>query len=237
MEIGIIVGCDVNQEWLLPWFWRHYTKENSIPITFMNFGMSDEGVRWCQQRGTVLPINVITKDEMRSMARDLWEIAYGAATLQRLRDAWFKKPYAFLSSPFEVTLWLDLDCEVKTNIEPLFSLLPKDAEIGMVKEERLILFSPAGLNSYNTGVVLFRKKAPILSRFLEFSKLYRDEYLGDQEILSLAIEHDQPKMIQLPCIYNWDPKQGERSDAAIYHYMGQKGKEEIKQKMEHSTAN
>lgn len=235
MERGVIIGCDANQEWLLPWFFGHYKQWNEIPLTFIDLGMSESGLRWCREKGNVISLGVIELEEKRrGMGRDLWEIAYGKGELQKLRSAWFKKPYAFLASPYEITLWLDLDCEVKKSLVPLFALLEEGSEIGMVKEERIILFSPAGLDSYNSGVVLFRKEAPILSRFLEFSKLYQDDYLGDQEILALAIEETCPKMTHLPLIYNWDWKRGESEEVAIYHHMGQNGKEVIRQKIKNN---
>ena len=39
---GIIVASDMQQEWLLPWWWEHYTRFNSFPVAFIDFGMSKE---------------------------------------------------------------------------------------------------------------------------------------------------------------------------------------------------
>ena len=55
---GIVVGADLTQEWLLPWWWSHYSRFNSLPVAFIDFGMSDEMKKWCQERGELIPLPV-----------------------------------------------------------------------------------------------------------------------------------------------------------------------------------
>jgi hypothetical protein len=55
-QSGIIVGCDANQEWLLPWWWDHYCKHNSYPVAFVDFGMSEAALAWCQEKGQCISL-------------------------------------------------------------------------------------------------------------------------------------------------------------------------------------
>ena len=47
---GILVGSDLNQEWLLSDWYSHLRKFNpDIPIAFGDLGMSEEGRGWCEK--------------------------------------------------------------------------------------------------------------------------------------------------------------------------------------------
>ena len=99
---GIIVGCDANQEWLLPWWWEHYSAWNRYPVVFIDFGMTTEGIAFCQQRGSCLPLGpiLLMEKSIRSFKkRAIWEQHYGKALWHR-RMIWFKKPFALLRAPF-----------------------------------------------------------------------------------------------------------------------------------------
>ncbi len=51
MTKGILIGCDQNQEWMLEWWWAHYSRHNCYPVAFVDFGMSQEAKKWCQSKG------------------------------------------------------------------------------------------------------------------------------------------------------------------------------------------
>lgn len=51
----IVVVCSKDKEWMLPWWWMHYHYHNSLPVTFIDQGMSAAAKQWCAKRGVVLP--------------------------------------------------------------------------------------------------------------------------------------------------------------------------------------
>src|SRR6266404_4365778 len=113
---GIIVGANQHCAWLLPWWWRHYARHNTYPVTFFDFGLSEDVIAWCRERGEVIRFNPDTiampaKEEIDPQNRAKWEMLYGEA-IWSARQGWFCKPVACVQSPYEETLWLDLDCEV-----------------------------------------------------------------------------------------------------------------------------
>ena len=55
---GVLTGCDENHEWMLKWWWKHYTSSNTLPVTFLDFGMSKSAQIWCKKRGLVIPVNM-----------------------------------------------------------------------------------------------------------------------------------------------------------------------------------
>ena len=51
VECGVVVGSDIGSEWMLEWWFNNYSKHNDFPVTFVDYGMSLEASRWCEERG------------------------------------------------------------------------------------------------------------------------------------------------------------------------------------------
>lgn len=226
LEKGIVVGADKSVEWLLAWWWEHYSLYNSYPVLFCDFGMSLAQKKWCAKRGEVaalasegmipLPKEMVLAEEAQK-----WEAAY-SPDVWKSRTAWFKKPLACLKSPFDVSLWLDIDCEVCGPLEPLFESFEPSAEIALARE----ISQPDEL--FNSGVILFRKNASILQKWLEASFSRSGEFMGDQELLSKIIQEERVAIQELPYFYNWRMVFGFHPMALIVHWAGAWGKEHLK---------
>src|SRR5688572_4420480 len=105
---GIVVGCDSKQEWLLPWWWSHYSAHNEYPVAFVNFGMSPDAWKWCQERGTGICLSdseLFKEKELSPEIKKQWDGRAGDGFFY-FRSAWFKKPLAFFHSPFSSSCWL-----------------------------------------------------------------------------------------------------------------------------------
>ena len=219
MSDGVVVGADDLQEWLLPWWWDHFSQQNRYPVTFVDFGMSEEKRRWCLERGGLLSLNmsdlfVRDRDEVASALSEAWEQHYGE-DFWGARKAWFRKPFACLRTPYERTIWLDLDCQVMGSLTKLFDACSHPSGVALCLDKN----APV----YNSGVIVFRRDAPILQEWadqaLEKSGLFR----GDQDLLTAII--DKRAIYELPAIYNWPFNYGANPDAVITHWIGAAGKE------------
>jgi len=232
MAQGIICGCDAVQEWLLDWWWSSYSECNAFPVTFFDFGMSKEAKKWCQTRGelkslqdfTLLPYqggSELIDEFKRAHGEKMWEY----------RKAWFCKPLAMLQSPYERSLWLDLDCEVMQPLDPLMNF-----PMGEVSFAAARGFRCEGLPLYhqkvffNSGVVLFERKAPIIEKWALMALHENENYLGDDQILSQLILKEQLPLAELPFEYNWQPGEGINFNALIVHWIGKEGKKYIREK-------
>lgn len=233
MDEGIVVGCDQKLEWILPWWWNHYSAHNSYPVAFVDFGMSKKAATWCQKRGRTVQLPKSTL-LVPSDFKEEWAERYGIE-ISAHREAWFKKPLAFLLSPFSHGLWIDLDCEIRGSVEPLFHCLTFGAEIALAREpdfsqkkdSEMGLLLPDEI-SYNSGVIAFKQQAKILQQWIEEGA----DYPSDQQALSRAIFNHKPNLVELPHIYNWVRVLGPNEQAVIYHYAGNPGKIEILEQLE-----
>lgn len=238
MKEGILVGFDQKIEWLLPWWWTNYSKHNSFPVTFVDFGMSEKARFFCAKRGELIALEFssefIQVKEPWNRAHVKWESIYGTS-LWESRQSWFKKPLALLKSPYERTIWLDLDCEVLTNLSPLFQRCFSGPDVALAKEtEAAILHEKRegqlleGESLYNSGVIVYKREAPLIQKWAEQSLKCSGEFWGDQQLLSRLIFIHSYEIQELSEIYNWRMSQGFNLHAAIIHWVGSWGKEYIR---------
>ncbi len=229
MNAGILVGCDETQEWLLSWWWEHFTAHNNIPVTFIDFGMSKASLSWCASKGDVIPLSSSLIPSVKTSLSEKriaeWENQYGKEVWQA-RCTWFKKPEALLLTPYEKTLWIDLDCEVLGSLEPLFAYADGTAELAIAREPN------KGFDhehiTYNSGVIAYHSASSLVKKWAEQVPSTTALYLGDQDLLSALIATEKPKIYELPPEYNWRMSQGLNLNALIIHWAGTWGKTYIK---------
>lgn len=235
MERGVLVGADQKEEWLLSWWWSSYTFCNSLPVTFIDWGMSEEAKGWCQERGQLisLPIPDCFFQGREIVAKPVLNvIEESEGELWETRPFWFSKPLALLASPYEFTAWIDLDCEILTPLDPIFEYanpiaIARETERSHLREERRGIL-PKGQTLYNSGVIVYKKKTPLLQRWAEVCLQQHTSFFGDQDVLSYLLANESFDFVELPAIFNWRLSQGLHFDARIIHWTGSWGKAFIK---------
>jgi hypothetical protein len=221
---GVIVGCDNKQEWMLPWWWSHYEKHHDLPVAFIDFGMSKKFQKWCKARGSLIPL-MAPKDfvsppaSISSELCEKWEMRYGSH-LWKGRSQWFYKPFALLQSPFKETIWFDLDCEILGSLTHLFQKLHRHLQVAVARDNTGS-FEEVG---YNSGVIIFNAKSPLLSRWASACISQNHQFLGDQEVLTHLIQEDGIEIVELDEKYNWVVKNGVHPEAVVLHWSGAWGK-------------
>ncbi|PIS02711.1 MAG: hypothetical protein COT85_01385 [Chlamydiae bacterium CG10_big_fil_rev_8_21_14_0_10_42_34] len=228
---GVIVGADMTQEWLLPWWFRKFRQNNNDPVTFVDFGMSFEKKQWCKQNGELISLRIFAdfvkeKDEIDPKTSQFWENEFGSHCWES-RSSWFKKPLACLQSPYERTLWIDLDCEVRASIKDLFDYADQPSRFSMAKDQ-----VPAikGVNYpiYNSGVIAYMSNAEILVEWAK-SCLKKNHVLrGDQEVFSALINEKKISFKKIPQAYNFSRTIEEKEACKILHWHGPHGKQVIR---------
>ncbi len=219
-EEGIIVGSDLTQEWLVPWWLSHYRKYNTHPVAFVDFGMSEEMKKWCQAEGElvrlfVADIFVAEKKQIDPSLALSMEKACGKEFWPS-RDAWFKKPLACLQSPFDKSIWIDLDCEIRGSLKPLFELCGENLAIA----RDFIPENPV----YNSGVFAFKKGLRLIEKWADACFERNHEFRGDQDVLNALIQEQNIPLSEISPLYNWSRCHEENPEAAILHWHGPHGK-------------
>lgn len=229
---GVLVAADCSQEWLLPWWWKHYQSHNDFPVTFVDLGLSASKKQWCKERGHyfLLPlpdIFVLEKEELSSEQIQRWEEIYGSS-FWHSRNAWFKKPMACLQSPYQKTVWLDLDCQVRSCLRPLFNYAKEKNSLAIAKENSIHM-QQEGL--YNSGVLVFQKDNPLLEEWALLALKKNHLYPGDQDILSALLKEQTAVLEELPAIWNWSRSLENTPVVRIQHWHGPHGKQVIAHQM------
>ena len=233
---GVVVASNEQQEWLLPWWWENYTKHNTFPVTFINFGLSEEGKSFCRQRGELVEIPFLpfigVKEETEEERGVFWESIYGSSAWWAKRSLWHKKPIALLQTPYEQTLWLDTDCEVHASLAPLFEKMTKESGLLICPEpeeaqefdrEKGHIFVDEVL--FNSGVIGFTRGSPYILEWACHTLKDHGFYLGDQNLLSRLIYEKKWPVQILDRLYNWRQiTHGKHPDVKITHWVGDMGK-------------
>jgi hypothetical protein len=216
---GVVVASDARLEWLIPWWWERYSRYNAYPVAFVDYGMSEEMRKWCAERGEVVPLSL---PDLFSAGNALLKLLLLDKDVDEewffSRNAWFKKPFACLHSPFKKSVWIDLDCEMKGSIEPLFAM-------------RLALALDHYADApyypvYNSGVIAFEHGVSLFEEWADLCVRENHTFPGDQEVLSWLIEQKKC-IVEMPAIYNWSRLSHENPQAVIVHWHGPVGKEHI----------
>jgi hypothetical protein len=229
---GFLVASDQNLEWLLPWWWDRYSSFNSHPVCFVDFGMTKEAVLWCRDRGQVIAVNEPhVFSPLSEEKRQEFEKIYGKSFCQS-RQAWLKKPLACSLSPFEQTVWLDLDCEVLSQLTDMFDFLSPTKEMALCfgstsSPAQWIQEAFDAGTVCNSGVIVFSKKSSLIAQWERMVKEQSEQYFGDECILSLLICRHLDKVSRLPEAYNWRMSRGVPLYAKIIHWNGEWGKQYI----------
>lgn len=217
---GVLVATDIGREWMLSWWWNHYSRHNTHPVAFVDFGMTEEARAWCRERGEFISLRVADvfvaeQEEIDASFVQDWEKYFGKHFWPS-RRAWFKKPLACLQSPFQRTLWLDLDCEVRGDISSLFAFADHPAGIALCKER----WTKREYPTYNSGVVPFRRGLPLIEAWANESFVKNHLFRDDQDVLSYLIADQKIDVNPLPEQINWSCCNGQNPDALICHWQG-----------------
>lgn len=238
MKYGILVASDQKEEWLLPWWWAAYSKHNNFPVTFFDWGMSQEARQWCKERGTLvsqdIPSSLLSNASLAPHIERALE-TLNAQFLVDIRPYWFSKPTAMKNIDYEQSLWIDLDCEILGPLDPLFDYLNCPAGLAVARDTELSSIHNYELGIldkkevlYNSGVVAFKKGSPLIEDWSDLCLKRHSEFFGDQNILSYLVHEKNYKIRELPETYNWRVSQGLHFSARIIHWAGSWGKEFIK---------
>ena len=222
---GVLTGCDERQEWMLKCWWDHYSKTNSHPVTFFDFGMSKSARLWCEKRGHTISFslsNTFMKENEPFPLPKTWTPKQKSGALSQ-RKIWFTKAFSLLQTPYENSLWTDLDCQVKGSLTPLLrwgSFGVAEDYFETSKEWKKVGYLPQDAVGYQAGVIVFKRHSPIINAWLKNCYLNRKEDFSDQSILSKTLHHQPFSFHSIPSIYNWIDPEKENPDAVIVHHAG-----------------
>ncbi len=221
---GVVVGCDRAQEWMLKWWWSNYIKHNQYPVAFVDFGMTPQAKAWCKTKGYWVNLEmrhhfVFPKPLISPELVSEWEKSCGEA-LWSSRETKFCKPLALTQAPFDLGVWVDLDCEITGSLSPVFDKIHPQSKMALVKE----------LGGYNSGVVAYDRSSPLISLWRDLCLHENDRFFSERDVLTFIVNSEPVEIVELPSKYNWVIRDGINIEAVVLHWAGLWGKEVIRRK-------
>lgn len=202
----VITGCDSLQEWLLPWWYSNLRRHSQLPVMFIDMGLSRKGRAWCCKRGEIVNPGI------------------------HLDFAELLKPLGLIQSSYAESLWLDPDCEVLKPLEAVFD--ETSAEIGVVRDV------PNAFDPIQSGVVMVRHGSETVLKWADLCKNWKrlDRRIipmvhYDQSILASLWRRNPRAFTLLHDKWNWVRQKGPSPEAAVFHWWGMSGKEEIRKRV------
>ena len=224
---------------MLPGWYSHVRKQHPYtPIAFGDFGMSEDAKQWCQERGTLIEASKIPSYLPPPLHEIGWLYNGKKWTCKNTayhpdRFVFFRKPYLMQQSPFDRTIWLDLDCQVLKSLKHLVSIplstnqfaiciaQPKHRFFMRATEDLQKKLQPETIAvlCYNSGVVVFEKKSPLLDVWSYLVTHAGHNFGYDDHVLSFAINYYHFNVTLIPSRYNWPIHCRPNANAAVIHWM------------------
>lgn len=232
---GILTGCNENHEWMLKWWWNHYSKHNNYPVTFCDLGMTPSARTFCASKGNVLTPKL--SFTVTSHPEAPWKTEVPHYHLAH-RPLWFLKPFAFIQSPYQRSLWLDTDCEVKGSLKPLIELPLSSAKVAIKeysseaskkKRKKHIIHPKADMAS--SGVFLFEKGSPLLEAWIEYIQMHHPIEFSEDAALSNLLLQKPFDIVHFPKKYNYEDPGVPLPNTVIRHHIGFHQKRALLQSM------
>ena len=223
---GVITGCDETMEWMLKWWWKHYSATNTLPVTFLDFGLSKSARMWCEKIMRVIPCPVPKKFEKEKLSFLLPASWSNEKKDLRLRERkfWFTKICSLLKTPYSRSLWIDIDCKFLRPIDAIFNMCNNPKEIALTQFETVSWkkhgFLKPGAKGYLAGFILYKRGSPFIEKWAFCcQKEYTLEYT-EQTLLESIIERENINIPLIPEEYHWLFPKNVPEKVKIVHYHG-----------------
>ena len=211
MNKTFIVGADKNYEAYLRWWFENVRKyDNETHITIADFGVSKGVRKWIE-----LHANHVLDYPKHE------------------KSAWFYKPQTLIDAPYEYKCWIDIDCEVLTNISEIFNFA-NGTNIAVTLDPCRTKEVP-GEEWLASGVNVVKDVPEILKLW---AKRCLDTNLrGDQEVLHDILKNNKWRnnIKVMPLQYQWLrlllARGIDHPNKKIVHWTGEAGKSIIRNKI------
>ncbi len=188
--------------------------------------MTPSARAWCEKMGSVItehpdkgPIknfSEVDNPPWKDLIRPL---------MWNNRGVWFSKALSLDKTPFENSLWIDLDCEVLQNVAPLFEMSEVkdgfsisysfDEEKDPLKKMKIL---KKGVRGVQSGVFAFKKNSPVVSAWIDRCITHHRIEFSEETTLSHLLDEKSFEITYFSNKFNWTTPKIAHIGAVILHH-------------------
>ena len=230
---GVLTAADQDNEMHVKTWWDCYVKYNDMPVTFFDFGMSQNTRAWCETKGSIIPF-ALPNGFAITQETDL-ELNHRLATFSKKqlmrRNIWFHQPFALFKTPYQYSIWINLTSLVVKTLDPLFNFSHYGDGFAITYEPADFILScrqkgllAQGEHAYKTNVIAFMRHSPIIDLWATICKEKHQTAFSEHLLLSQILKDNQLKIFIFSSFYNWASADGDNPFATIIHHDHQEQK-------------
>lgn len=147
------------------------------------------------------------------------------------RKIWFTKALSLLKTPYEKTLWVDLDCKFLTPVDDIFSTCDNEGGLALTldvpettKRWKEVGFLSQNAKGYQVGVILYKRHSALMNKWAKNCVLKHKIEYSEQTSLDHTLEEENIPVPLLSQYYNWLDAKRVHPEAKIVHYGGEEHK-------------
>lgn len=232
---GILVGFDFHHEEMALYFLRRYHRFTKTPIAIADFGVTEKFkneflVPITEQKGTPLyraPIITVQAEGVKG---------------------WHLKPFAFAQSPFDRTMWMDVDIVIRKDPAQLLDQYKQGfvgsadpympsawLETPNTNAAPWTNFQVKPMTVIGTGCFVADTHSPLISEWCRIIQENPKRFRGDMEALATLIRCGWTAKPEFKPVVVWPPKAHctrlypvkHRGNCKLQHYNGPEGHAEL----------
>lgn len=136
---GVLVIASKKNEWALPWWFANYLCKNTLPVTFIDAGLSSSGLAFCRRCASVIP-----------------------ARQEYLKNKEALQAHALKTSSYERSLLIGIHIHIRSDVSSILDYF-QDANT------LLFSYDNKGKKSFSTDLIACCSDHPFLDTWLNAS--------------------------------------------------------------------
>jgi hypothetical protein len=150
-------------------------------------------------------------------------------------------PFMLEKSPYEKTVWVTLDCQVRGPLDTLFEACEHPSGFALIHEEPIIQQASHKMGLVEKREIIYKiqvmayRKTPLLQAWIKTTLQQHENFIFCFYVLSHLLYKKKLEIHPLAPLYAWKVQTGINPQSVINHWEGAWGKDMIEKQLQLAT--